>query len=324
MITFLEQVYQSQAETLPDWRDSGLDDGDEVISLQLPSGVPSRPETDGYYKHAALGSSRSAPAAKKKGKHKVKKAMAIDPDRVNLQLRFLPPCQMVDVYDQMKAAESANSSELGPVSFSCFWRTWCQYYPHLRIRPTSSHSMCGECSRYKALLKDLSHHLRARAAQHALYMRHLEAQYRDRVQYWSSRSLSRLKPPLEVVITIDGMDQMKYCYPRSEAFRSKSLSTMIRPRAHVTGLLCHGHFLMMATGEHCMPKDATSMMELLSHALTKLQQDFHVNLPTTSVVVQADNTPREIKNVIFCKWASRLVSHSGQCAFEIIFCNKQL
>ena len=314
VITFLEQVYQSQAETLPDWRDSTLEDGDEVISLQLPNSDPSRPEIDGYYKHAALGSSPSEiKPKKKKGKHKVKKAMVIDPDRVDLEVRHLPPCQMVDIYDQMKAADSANSSTLPPVSFSCFWRTWCQPFPHLRIRPTSSHSMCGECSRYKALLKDLAHHLKARAAQRELYMKHLEAQYKDRVCYWSSRSLSRLRPPLEVVITIDSMDQMKYCYPRGETFRAKTLSTMNRPRAHVTGLLCHGHFILMATGEHCMPKDASSMMELLSHALTKLQKDFHISLPTTSVVVQADNTPREMKNVIFCKWASRLISHRSQC-----------
>lgn len=270
---------------------------------------------DGYYQHMQALAEANAKKGmkKKKGKHGRKRSVVINKARLNLEPRYLPPCQMVDVYDQMRASES---HALKPVSFACFWRTWCSEFPHLHIRSSSSHSMCAECSQYKSLLRDLAHHLRARAAQESLYLAHLASQYADRLQYWSLRAQSRLKPTNQVCIMIDSIDQMKFSYPRGEIYRSKSLCTMNKPKAHCTGLLCHGHFLMMATAEHCVRKDGSAMCELLSHALTKLQQDFKINLASTTIHIQSDNTSRETKNIVFCKWASRLVSHSTLDLFD--------
>ena len=85
---------------------------------------------------------------------------------------------MRDIWEQMVA----NGKETR-VSFAQFWRIWRSDYPHLKFRVTSSHAMCAVCTRHKLLIKEMGHHLKARAAQRELYNQHLRNQYADRCAY---------------------------------------------------------------------------------------------------------------------------------------------
>ena len=111
---------------------------------------------------------------------------------------------------------------------------------------------------------------------------------------------------------IDSMDQCKFIYPRAgPLFRSKELSTMIRPKAHITGILCHGFFFMISVSAQDLRKDSSTMCELLSHCLTVLVDDFSVDLSRATVYIQSDNTPRECKNNILLQWLGKLVANGA-------------
>ena len=112
--------------------------------------------------------------------------------------------------------------------------------------------------------------LRARTAQRDLYNIHLRNQYQDRCVYWRMRAESRLGSP-EIVLTVDSMDQAKFMYPRGDVFRSKELSTFQRPRSHIISVIAHGYFTCFSVSAQDLPKDSSTMIELVGHCLTLLQ-----------------------------------------------------
>ena len=222
---------------------------------------------------------KATSSSKKSSKNKVKRSLHINPARLQLETRWLPPGHMLDYYDQMKIAEEG----LTPVSFACFWRTWLREFPHLKFRSESSHAMCTVCLRHKLLLRQFASHLRARESQKRMYIDHLKAQFADRGVYYSLRGDSRLRGSPTIVLMTDSMDQCKFIYPRAGAlFRSKELSTMIRPKAHITGILCHGFFFMISVSAQDLRKDSSTMVELLARCLTILVDDFSVDLTRAS------------------------------------------
>ena len=227
--------------------------------------------------------------------------MKINPGRLGLEERYLPPGTMRDMWEQMLSSEGIK------VSFPQFWRIWKSEYPHLKFRASSSHALCAVCLRHKLLIRELGHHLKARSAQRDLFNAHLQHQYSDRCQYWRARAASRLRGA-DIVLIIDSMDQAKFMYPRGDVYRSKELGTLQRPRAHITGVLCHGHLTLFSVSEHDMPKDSTTMVELVAHTLTLLR-DSGVNLRESCVTIQSDNTSREMKNNPFLKFLSFLVAN---------------
>ena len=307
IFTFLESVYHSQAETLPDVRDDPADEIAHVIAKvtfedDYAAALQSKVTFEDDYA-AALGSNVAVPPKQKKTR-KHCRSIELNPDRVHLEERFLPPGTFRELYDQMCSADG----ESNKVSFVQFWRVFRKDFPHLKFRQHSTHSTCSVCTRHKLLIREMSHHLAARRKQHDLYIAHLQHQYQDRCLYWQLRSLSRSRCG-EICIIIDSMDQAKFCYPRGGVYRTKELASLQRPRAHITGILMHGHGVMFSVSAQDMPKDSNSMIELMSHALTTLQKEHNIQLNQCVLNIQSDNTCREMKNNPFLRWLGYLVSN---------------
>ena len=70
---------------------------------------------------------------------------------------------------------------------------WEEAYRNLLfIRPGTQHATCSLCIRYKLVLRRLKRNVPARACQMAIFRRHLQKQYEDRIKYWQARSESKL------------------------------------------------------------------------------------------------------------------------------------
>lgn len=307
VVSFLRQIYDSVAEKLPDVRDDGYDD------FQNPSVVLEVPElSDPYTRALNQGEMKSEsevkPMSRKTGKTKTrkkKKSVYINPGRKDEEERFLPPGHMKDYWEQMLAAEAP--SDLPPVAFSTFWRVWYQDFHFMKFRPQSSHAMCSTCLRHKMIIKSLTNHSKARQEQQRLFTAHLRSQYCDRLVYWELRARSRARSPFEVTLILDGVDQAKFTYPRSDVFRSKDLASVQRPRAHVSGLICHGRFILFTVSPSNVPKDANSCIETTAHALELLAKE--IDLSMIILNINSDNTSREVKNNFYIRWLASLVSH---------------
>ena len=152
-------------------------------------------------------------------------------------------------------------------------------------------------------------HLLARKQQVQAYAAHLRAQYQDRLTYWDIRGVSRDRTPFEVCAIIDGMDQGKFAYPRSDLFRSKDLSGMNRPRAHIAASILHGRMVVFTVSPADLPKDANASIETTAHCIHLLSQMVPVSRMVLSI--QSDNTPREVKNNHYLRWLCSLVSHGA-------------
>ena len=291
IFTFIEGIYHSQAETLPDVRD---DPADEVSNI-----IAKVSFEDEYAK--ALDSNAAPVVPKEKKRRKHCRSIQINLDRADLEVRYLPPGCFRDLWEQMVATGDK-------VSFSQFWRVWRSEFPHLKFRQHSTHSMCAVCARHKLLMKELSQHLRARQRQHELYVAHLRHQYQDRCVYWKLRSLSRAQT-CEICLIIDSMDQAKFAYPRGAIYRTKDLASMQRPRSHITGIIIHGYAVVFSVSGQDQPKDSNTMIELVSAALTILQKEHKVQLNQCVLSIQSDNTCREMKNNPFLKFLAYLVSN---------------
>ena len=201
---------------------------------------------------------------------------------------YLPPGTTKEYFEQCKALN-------GGAAFSTFWRTWRVEFPFLKFRGWSSHAQCATCVHHRILMKELAPFLQARTAQANLFHQHLMSQYRDRLCYWSWRGSSRLRAFHHVVIIQDGMDQQKFCWPRSRTMLAKDLTTLQRPKLSVIGVIVHGFMLLMSVSNPDHPKDSSCMAELLCHVLTRLSQQ-GLRLEDTTVHLFADNTSRETKN----------------------------
>lgn len=194
----------------------------------------------------------------------------------------------------------------------CLSQVWIQEFPFLKIRPDSLHAQCSRCIRHKNLIKELSSHLLARQRQQELFGQHLRSQYRDRLCYWGMRRASRLAAgspgtTTEVVVILDGMDQAKASLPRGACMKSKDLSSFVRPRCSVTGVLCHGHFVLFAVTPPNLAKDSNCVIEIAASSLQRLA-DSGVLLSQVFVRFQSDNTSRECKHNPFLRWLTGMVS----------------
>ena len=175
----------------------------------------------------------------------------------------------------------------------------------MKFRQLSSHSLCTECYRHKAIIGVLSNHIAARRQQEALFHSHLDHQFRDRVQYWQHRGDSRAKAN-SCCIIIDGMDQGKCAVPRHKALQTKLLHNFARPRLHLTSAICHGHFVSTYLTEADVPKDGNTSIEIFAHTLALLAQK--VDIKQLDIQLQCDNASRELKNNHVFRYAAGLVS----------------
>lgn len=270
VVTFLRTIYESVAETLPDVRDSPQDEVDphtSYMTVSLPLADPD-PYTDAI--HDPTMRLKLKPQAK--GVRAKKLGIVMNTSRrpdTGLEKRWLPPGHIREYYEQFLIADGHSStSQQKPVSFSTFWRTWYQDFGTiLQFRATSSHTMCGTCVRHKCLIKSMSGHLKARQKQVELYGDHLRSQYNDRLVYWDLRAQSRLKSGLDLLIIIDGMDQAKFQYPRSDLFRSKDLQGLARPKAHIAAAIIHSRAVVFCVSPADVRKDANSSIDLVAFCL---------------------------------------------------------
>ena len=255
----------------------GVESADDYFTM----GVPALEVAKAKQGHSKLGKVRKYKAGLKLHGERASDQSGHEP-------RYLPPGTMKEYFEQFKALN-------GGAVFSTFWRTWRVEFPFLKFRGWSSHAQCATCVHHRILMKELAPFLQARTAQANLFHQHLMSQYRDRLCYWSWRGSSRLRTFPHVVIIQDGMDQQKFCWPRSRTMLAKDLTTLQRPKLAVIGVIVHGFMLLMSVSNPDHPKDSSCMAELLCHVLTRLSQK-GLRLADTTVHLFSDNTSRETKN----------------------------
>ncbi|CAK9070419.1 unnamed protein product, partial [Durusdinium trenchii] len=310
IVSFLTEVYHSIAETLPDFRDQPCDiDAPNIISV-----VAGDEHLDPYAEHlekdhAATFGEPSANVepnvTSPKKKRKMHKSVAINPARQSgcetHEEKWLPPGQMKDYWRLYK-----KKCGDGPVAhFATFWRVWLSEFSFLKFRQMRQHPECSTCVRHKCLIRGLGHHIHARVKQEEMYQERLHAQYLDRIQYWSTRGLSRSCSG-ELCVILDGMDQGKFAFPRHPSMHSKEFAGFTRPRAHVIGAIVHGRSIIYAITEPDLPKNATTHIEFLAYILTLVSEQ--EDLATLALRLQCDNTSRECKNNIMLAFLISMVS----------------
>lgn len=306
VVSFLRGIYESVAETLPDVRDDPFDPDVDIptVSCEVPELM------DPYAK--ILGAKNiKKKNTKKKRKLRKKGAVEVNPDRKKAfedRVRFLPPGAMKDYHEQFVSAHPRAADEK-PIALSTFWRVWKEEFPFMKIRATSNHAQCTTCVRHKLIIRGMNGHLNARKLQVEQYVAHLRSQYQDRLLYWDIRGIARDKTPFETILVLDGMDQGKFAYPRSDLFRSKDLAGFNRPRAHISGCILHGRMVLFTVSPSTLPKDANAAIETTAHCLHLLSK--HIPLRRLILNIQADNTPREVKNNHYLRWLCSIVSRGA-------------
>lgn len=227
----------------------------------------------------------------------------VNPDRVGIETKWLPPGQLREQWELYVQRQGKGGEK--PASYATFWRIWKQDFPFLRLRSVRQHPECSECVKHKCLLRGLGHHLLARRRQQKLYAAHIHAQYQDRLCYWEHRGVSRTRG-VDVTLICDGMDQAKFAYPRHPFLRSKEYSTWQRPRAHVIGCIIHGRAALFMVTPPDLRKDSSTHCEMIAWALTELRRQ--VDVTQCNIRIQCDNTSRECKNNPFVSFLCSLVA----------------
>ena len=175
---------------------------------------------------------------------------------------------------------------------------------HLVIRPKSQHKACSLCIRYKLLLRRLQYQPEAKAEQMRLYRAHLEKHYADRTTYWGSRALSLSRMGLQstgerlIVLTLDSVDHAKFAVPRDLSMQSKCFSNFVRPSLCCTGVLIHGYGVVLVLGQPFTRQDSSWTCDIIGYCLNLLSQlpPDQCNLPASSIILQGDNSSKELKN----------------------------
>lgn len=308
-ISFLQQLYDSVAETLPEALPG---DGVELaFATANPTAIDG--EVDPYSLEAqrsqrSAGSTvqtrragRPPLARQRRGPPEARREPP--PQDAGGDVRYLPPGTMFEYWTQMSVTAGGRAS----CSFKTFWRAWREHFvSRLRFRTCRQHASCAVCVRHKLMVQSLAQNTSARQAQLHQYHAHLRRQYWDRTVYWQMRGQARLKPPLVLCCIIDGMDQSKFCCPKSELFAlSKEFSSFQRPRLHISGLIMHGWFVLVSVSDSDLPKDSSATIELLASGLQRVR-DLGLDTTNVELYIQCDNTSRENKNNPMLKWLSLL------------------
>ena len=341
--SFLEYyIYESIAETLPDFRDEMGGSAEVRLAVDDPylQEMSSQKRTVNEMLEEVDLRARAKPR-KRKGQVNIN----LSRTSVTMEERWLPPGTMREYYEQYRAQSglekpgsfpsfwrvagtvdfffeslssnfgSQASAEFIVIFFACtfgFCKAWLSEFGFMQIRASTQHAQCSTCVRHRHLIKFLGCHLHARQQQQDYYWQHLRDQYLDRLQYYRYRSLSRQRDGRFICIIQDGLDQAKVSLPRSSWMYSKEFSAFKahRPKLHLTLTLVHGFFLLFTLSLPDTMKDSNASLETICYALHLLQTKHGVHLPGCSLSIQADNACREIKNNPFFRWAA-LQTSSG-------------
>ena len=273
--SFLDHLYKSVAETLPE----GVQP-DEVVRPKKRKLVVADDPVMPQDPYLEAGVASEPPT--------------VDEPTVT-EKRHLPPGTMYDYWKQF-----CDSHPPG-CGFKLFWHIWTtRYKDKLDFRGSFQHAVCSVCIQHKLLLGQLSHDTTSRLRQRMLHDRHLSNQYRDRRMYWHDRALSRLQTNT-ITLIIDGMDQAKFCWPRSVFFRSHAFDSYQRPRLHVTGCIAHGFFMLFTLTHADVRKSGSTTCEIVSLCFQQLIAK-GVNLAQTHVNIQLDKAGNQNKNNIVFKY----------------------
>ena len=310
VVSFLRGIYESVAETLPDIRDEGYDEEDDADQVvQLPQA-----DCDPYAQAIGDPQMRVKLTPKTKGVRSKRLGLPVNIHRrpeSGFEKRWLPPGHIREYFEQYLGTQDSEPK----VHFSTFWRIWYEEFGSILVfRAASNHAMCATCVKHKLLIRGFAGHMAARRLQVEHYSAHLQSQYLDRLCYWDLRAQSRLRNSLEVTIIVDGADQAKFQYPRSDLFRSKDLQGFIRPRAHIAAALMHGRGILFTVSPADLRKDANASIELIACCLQQLSKE--MDLKKVTLHLQSDNTSREVKNNVCLRFLASLVCHGFLAVFN--------
>ena len=180
--------------------------------------------------------------------------------------RYLPPGSIFDEYKQYIALGNAQCS------FKCFLNVWQTHFAGLLgFRGKRQHATCPTCTKHKLLLSCMPN-AAARSRQRLLYDRHLADQYRDRQVYWKVRAESRMPDTQTLSIVMDSIDQSKFAWPRGRIFRSKQFDGFHRPRLHITACIAHGKAALVYVAHSDVSHSGSTTVDMLAHMFTKLRE----------------------------------------------------
>jgi len=269
--SFLREVYESEAETLPE----ELVDDSDADGSDAPA-----PWLD---IELAGGGGGGAPS--------------------HLETRHLPPGSVFEYWRMYQQTHPEARS-----CFRYFRQVWMRDWGHLlKFRGRQQHSVCSTCVCHKLLLQQLSHDVVRRAKQMQAFEQHKQAQYEDRRVYWHIRAQARLQPDLFLSLIIDGMDQAKFSYPRHPHHKAKDLDPMQRPRLHVNGCIMHGLGVLVMVSRADFPKTTNVTCEITAHMLSRARA-CGIDLRRVKLHLQLDNTSSSNKNVILLRFLAYLVA----------------
>jgi hypothetical protein len=198
---FFKWIYDSEAETLPDFPDIRKEpdsSGDEAL--------PSDSDSDDAEAGASIGGRpRRAKVYDLDGFMVEDKFLYIEGEAESAEekkeVRWISHTSLRFLYRQYRLFASGLEQTIA--SLSCFWRcyrsSWAQV---LRSRKTGQHAKCDSCEQLKAAVKNSKLRSDARAFQ-ADYDQHQREQFADRRVYYSTRNVSEnffARPALGVLI----------------------------------------------------------------------------------------------------------------------------
>lgn len=206
-----------------------------------------------------------------------------------------------------------------PIHFSQVWMR--DFGDLLRVRKTGHHARCSVCIRHRLIIRRLGPGP-ARTAQVGLYKAHLARQYKDRQQYWSHRSQSRIEaqsgaPIHHISLICDGMDQAKHAYPRSECMASKEFHSWSRPKMGATTIIAHGHAILVGLSPQNTTSSGSRTMELIAYMMTKPLS--YIAWSNTFIHLEADNCSKEIKHQTSLRMLSAMVAQHKLRGAELDF-----
>ena len=196
------------------------------------------------------------------------------------------------------------------------------FQDRLRIRAESHHAKCSLCVKHRLIIRKLPRGP-GRLAQVQQYKNHLSRQYRDRQVYWSHRALSRTQstsgaPITHLSMIVDGMDQQKHAYPKSQALQAKEFASWSRPRMQATTVICHGHAIVVALSPQNTKASGSRTMELIAYMMTKPLRYIHWS--NVFLHIEADNCSKELKHQTSLRMmAAQIALHRLRgCEFDFL------
>ena len=91
---------------------------------------------------------------------------------------------------------------------------------------------------------------------------------------------------------VDGMDQQKHCYPKSQALKAKEFASWSRPRMQATTVICHGHAIVVGLSPQNTKASGSRTMELIAYMMTKPLKYIHWS--NVFLHIEADNCSRQL------------------------------